>query len=116
MKLNEIDRKYGIIVEGSRSHRVVEYDDETLSENEWEEIEVEFSYKKNRKIVKGILPLSHFISLYKDAKRLIKKGKNYTHASEGEIALEKSKENFDVLKYIEGILEQEREHTGPMYG
>lgn len=109
--MRNIDRKYGIVVEASRSTRVSDMDEETMSESEWEEVEVEFSYKKTRKVFRDILPLSHFLLLYRDARPLVKRGKNYTHAAQGS-----SLENFDVLHYIEEFLKVEREKTGPMYG
>lgn len=111
MRLRDIDKKYGIVVESSRSTRVSDVDEETMSESEWEEIEVEFSYRKNRKAFRDILPLSHFLLLYRDARFLVKRGKNYTHAAQGSAL-----ESFDVLHYIEEFLKIEREKTGPMFG
>ena len=114
MRLSDIDRKYGIIVESSRSHKVSETDEETMAESEWEEIEVEFSYRKGKKTIRDILPLSHFLLLYKDARSLVKRGKNYTHASMDPDT--PPPDGFDVLHYIEELLRIEREKTGPMYG
>lgn len=111
MRLREIDRNYGIVVEASRSTRVSDVDEETMSESEWEEIEVEFSYRKNRKVFRDVLPLSHFLLLYRDARSIVKRGKNYTHAAQGSPL-----ENFDVLNYIEEFLKIEKEKTGPMFG
>ncbi len=98
-------------MEASRSTRVSDVDEETMSESEWEEIEVEFSYKKNRKVFRDVLPMSHFLLLYRDAKSMVKRGRNYTHSAQGSAL-----ENFDVLNYIEEFLKIEREKTGPMFG
>lgn len=116
MDLKDIDRKYGIVIEASHTYRVVEVDDETMEESEWDEIEIEFSYKKkrSRKIVRDVLPLSHFIPIYRSAKRFIRKSKQYTHTYVSEDVAYKS--DFDVLKYIEELIKREEEQTGPMFG
>lgn len=111
MRLRDVDPKYGLVVEASRSTRVAEMDEETMSESEYEEIEVEFSYRKNRKVFRDVLPLSHFMLLYRDARSMVKRGKNYTHASSDGL-----QEGFDILHFIEELLKVEREKTGPMYG
>lgn len=108
--LDKIDRKYGIVIEASRAQRIVEYDEETFSESEWEEIEIEFTYKRNKKIFRDVLPLSHFIPIYRDAKSIIKRSRHYIHSTEeGAIP-------FDVIEYMEEIIRREKEQTGPMFG
>lgn len=109
LDLSRIDRKYGIVIERSRSVLVREYDEENLVEEEWEDIEIEISYKVQGRLRRRILPLQWFVSIYRTAKPMVRKSKRYIHYGLGP-------EEFDVIEYLESVIREEQEKIGPMFG
>ena len=135
-EIKRIDREYGIVAESAQTRQVIEHDDETgVPVGKHDDISVEFSYKIGDEIKQETLSLWHFKRLYTNAKRMkigIRRGENYVYTKEdsmedvlgfeinglGELPetdQQKTKE-LDVIEYVEELIEEERERTGPMFG
>ncbi len=135
-EIKRIDREYGIVTESAETRQVIEHDDETgVPVGKHEDISVEFSYKIGDEIKRETLSLWHFKKLYTNAKRMkisIRRGENYVYTEEESMedilgfevddleelpkATQQKTKELDVIEYVEELIKDERERTGPMFG
>lgn len=111
IELKEIDRRYGIIVEGYITQPVMEYDYETLMPVvERKETIVEVSFKIKGEVKKTKLYLAHFIALYRNAKKEgieVGGGKGYAKA--------KKSQKFDLIEYAGKVIKESEEKEDVMF-